>query len=98
MFTIKQISISGEECIFRATAVRYTPGGYRDPSMASGTPPPSATPATVWIDERPLTGGTVFVMNEAGKTVSRYDLGASPVPLNPTVDGLTATRAVREAA
>jgi hypothetical protein len=49
----------------------------------------SATPPTLWVrisdypdDERPLTGGTIFVMNEQGKTVSRYDLGASPVPIS----------------
>lgn len=79
MFTIKHISIVGEEKIFAVDGVRFTPG-------VDGNAISSQTPPTLWLtdkgwDERPLTGGTVFVMNDNGKTVSRYDLGASPVPI-----------------
>lgn len=37
--------------------------------------------APIGAPELPLTGGTVFVMNDNGKTVGRYDLGASMIPL-----------------
>lgn len=79
MMTVKHITLSGEEFLYPTTSVNYTPG--RD-----NLPPASSDPATLWIydaDDRakPLTGGTCFVMNEHGKTVARYDIGASMVPM-----------------
>lgn len=93
MFTVKHIHLCGAEEIFQVHTVRYTPGGTPDqrPNVAA-----SATPETLWVrspdwmDEKPLTGGTVFVMNDIGKTVARYDLGASPVPI--IGDGLSDPR------
>ena len=82
MLTIRHIHLGGEEDIFAVASFRYAPGTEK-----VGQQGQSATPQTIWVrdvapgDERPLTGGTVFVMNENGKTVARYDLGASPVPL-----------------
>ena len=79
MFTIKHVRLCGEEQITQVETVRFVPAKI-------GTQGQSETPPTLWVaergfDERPVTGGTVFVMNEQGKTVSRYDLGASPVPI-----------------
>lgn len=70
MMTIKHISISGEERLFEAKSVRLSS---------------NETPETVWFTtpdgkQEPLTGGTVYVMNDNGKTVSRFDIGASPEP------------------
>jgi hypothetical protein len=89
MLTVKHIRIGGDEDILAASGVRFTPscGAYDETSA-------QYIPATLWVrdgaDERPLTGGTIFVMNDSGKTVSRYDLGASPVPF--VGDGLADTR------
>jgi hypothetical protein len=79
MFTVKHISLTGSEEIHQSNACRFTPERHQ---LTSDQPPNS--PATVWIDTGPLTGGTVFVMNDAGKTVSRYDLGGSMVPYSKT--------------
>lgn len=93
MFTIKHISLRGEERILQTATVRFEPGESAFVS-ADGRSGHSGTPATVWIagstGEVPLTGGTIFVMNDNGKTVSRYDLGASPVPI--VGDGLSDPR------
>lgn len=78
MLSVKHISLSGEEHIYLAARIRYTPKDH-DADRVS-------TPATVWVDDLPLTGGTVFVMNDAGKTVARYDIGASMVPLDAAPD------------
>lgn len=85
MLTVKHIHALGDEAIIEVSRVRFTPGtpAWESPDGQTGC---SATAATVWVHdskgtEVPLTGGTVFVMNEAGKTVSRYDLGPSPVPI-----------------
>jgi len=92
MFTIRHIHIGGDEELLQVDFVRYTPASK--PPVTSNEP--SQSPETVWVvehemsGERPLTGGTIFVMNEAGKTVARYDIGASPVPI--VGDGLTDTR------
>lgn len=85
MLTVKHISLSGEEMIYPTPLANYTPDFNKNIVGASPRP---HTPETVWIDQhndgsrQPLTGGTVFVMNEHGKTVARYDLGASMVPLS----------------
>ncbi len=73
MLTVKHIRLSGEEDIYQSATVRYSPG--EDKST-------HGFPASVFLDlGEPLTGGTVFVMGDSGKTVARYDLGASMVPL-----------------
>lgn len=77
MFTVKHVRFSGEEELHQTVTARYTPSNRN--AKATEVPEPSETPETLWIDSGPLTGGTVFVMNENGKTVSRYDLGASMV-------------------
>ena len=68
MFTVKHIRLSDEEDIYESEEVKFTPFNVGQ-----------ATPPTVWVDGRPITGGTVFVMNGHGQTVARYDLGGSNV-------------------
>lgn len=93
MLTVKHITLSGAEYLYEALTVRFEPGR---PGFDNGHTGQSATPDTLWIrsevapDEQPITGGTVFAMNRFGKTVARYDLGASPVPI--VGDGLTDPR------
>lgn len=76
MMTVKHITLSGEESVYPTSWVNYVP------ASAIGTDGVD----TIWIytddaPARPLTGGTVYVMNEHGKTVSRYDLSASVLPI-----------------
>lgn len=72
MLTVKHIKLSGCESIHLATEVRYDCGHGED-SIASAP--------TIWIDtpsgdtQSIGSWGTFFVMNEAGKTVARYNLG-----------------------
>lgn len=83
MLTIKHIHLSGEEMLYTSPIANYVP------ENATAT---IGLPASVWIEpgskvvtsgtRYQLTGGTVFVMNEVGKTVARYDIGASMVPLS----------------
>lgn len=81
MLTAKHISLNGSERVFEVASFRFEPG-----HEMFGQQGQSGTPPTIWVryepsqDESPVTGGTVFLMNSGGKTVARYDLGASPVP------------------
>ena len=81
MLAVKHIQLSGHEEIYLTNRVSYEPN-----FMPTNTAGVSGRPY-VWLDgaDKPsqqLDGGTVFVMNEMGKTVTRYDLGASMVPLS----------------
>lgn len=91
MMTIKHITLSGEEFIYATTHVNLVPVAAREKPVGGPT-----TSDIVWhydADGRshPLQGGTVFVMNEHGKTVARYDIGASMVSL-----GMTAAEAMAQ--
>lgn len=83
MLTVKHIKPSGCESIHLATEVRYDCGSGED-SIASAP--------TIWIDtpsgdtQSVGSWGTFFVMNEAGKTVARYNLGGTVAP-GPIVPG-----------
>lgn len=79
MLTVKQITLSGEEFIWQALApVSYTPAELR-----SGEPRGKNVVSFNTADgvASTIASGTVFVMNEAGSTLARYDLGASMVPI-----------------
>ena len=74
MFSVKYIRISGHEEIYPALRVSYHP---KDTD-------PQELPACVFMDKpdgstQQLLDGTIFVMNDMGKTVSRYDLGMTMV-------------------
>lgn len=68
MISVKHISLGGEETIHQARSLHYMPGD--EPTLR------------LEAEERDvmLTGGTAFVMNDHGRTIARYDLGASMVP------------------
>jgi len=93
MFTVKHIGMLGDEAIYPADKVTFLPVKAQEMTQA-GESLPKPVPKIVLDGITELCGGTVFVMNDKGRTVSRYDLGASPVPIMPGVDGLTATRVV----
>lgn len=87
MFLVKHISLSGHEDLYQTPTIRYAPRCSTDPATLWIQPVGVAQPPALGIQigapsaHYPLTGGTVFVMNENGKTVARYDLGASMIPL-----------------
>lgn len=60
MLTIRHITSEGEST-FGVERVEFTPQHGNKP-------------ATVLADRVSLTGGTVFVMNDRGSTVAKYDL------------------------
>jgi hypothetical protein len=81
MFAVKHIQLSGHEEIYLAAKVSFKPesGGHNTAGITH-------VPPCVFLDFDPnrimrIEGGTVFVMNDIGKTVARYDLGASMVPI-----------------
>lgn len=88
MFTIKHITLSDQEFLYESEHVRFEPHGLQNGTHDRPSDPKVAV--GLGTNEVYLTGGTVFVMNSAGKTVSRYDLGASNVPI--VGDGLADTR------
>jgi hypothetical protein len=96
MLTVKHITIADQEHLYEALSVSYEPGGAC--STLTG-PAPARLIAYLKDGETHIQGGTVFVMNENGKTVSRYDLGASSVPIvgdglsDPRSRGLVTTKA-----
>lgn len=81
MFTVKHTSPTWEDSIYAATRVRFTPRPTIP--MSTGDLPPE----TVWVNEGghefPITNGVVYVMNDAGSTVSKYDLDAWRRPPDP---------------
>lgn len=87
MFTVKHISISGDEVLYAAEDVACRQ--CREPSSTAVGEPWRSVVTIKHRDHphRDLHNGTVFIMNEAGATVSRWDLGASQVPLGDDVTG-----------
>lgn len=88
MFSVKHITLDGTETLHQSAYVQFKPAF--DEARALIKHGDELSVASVALDHMQITGGTVFVMNEAGKTVARYDLGASPVPI--VGDGLTDPR------
>jgi hypothetical protein len=81
MLSVKHITLSGNETIRLASKVEFVNTASKQCAPAHDT---------LWVhlpdgNLIELEGGTVFVMNDIGKTISRYDLGASMVPLNPSL-------------
>lgn len=88
LFTVKHITLSDQEFLYQTANINFEPRGLTD-----GTDCGPSAPRVVLTDNGErlfLGGGTVFVMNENGKTVARYDLGASNVPI--VGDGLSDPR------
>jgi hypothetical protein len=71
MLTIRHVESCAHEQIFQVTDVSY------QPENAGGT----TAPETVFGYREPghplqFTDGLIYVMNDNGKTVAKYDLGA----------------------
>lgn len=85
MFTVKHLSHTGGETLHEATGVSFMSGadmlaeygrGIRDDASK---PPPSDD--VVWVttpkgEVQSILGGWVYVMNDHGATVAKYDLNA----------------------
>lgn len=78
MFTIKHIELSGTETLYQAAKPVFHP---KDNSLRAAIEFDVANNEVARLE-----GGTVFVMNDGGKTIARYDLGASNVPLGLSVN------------
>lgn len=73
MMTLKHITLKGEEFVYPTTHVNYVPVG------SNGYAGQDTPPTTLWRYDpegsaAPITEGSVYVMNEHGKTVARYTL------------------------
>lgn len=73
MLSVKRVLASGHEDIAQARRVSY------QPAKANGTD----APETVFVEDengntQGFIEGTVYVMNDAGSTVSKYSLVAPP--------------------
>jgi hypothetical protein len=84
MMTIKHITLSGEESVFPAARMNYVPLGA---AVVKG---PDEPPATIWHynaegSATPITSGSVYVMNEHGRTVARYTLSDNGPQSEPVV-------------
>lgn len=79
MFTVKHIKSPTSESIYQATEVTCIED---ETSRIEGEDGVYTRERIVCLDGfRNLRGGTIFVMNENGKTVSRYDLDPPPTCL-----------------
>lgn len=80
MFTIKHLSPHGNESLYEAREVIFLPA---PPSPGYSQPAGTSTVSLSNFQFKPadsnafeeLSDGTVYVMNDAGSTVSKYDLG-----------------------
>ena len=79
---LKHIELSGREKIYPAHHVEFRPAGWTPESGAQESVQ-NADRVLAFTEEHYIVaecfGGTVFVMNENGSTVSRYDLGGSMI-------------------
>lgn len=72
MMTVKHITLSGEEFVFATTHVNFIPGSAKHHVTTKAS--------LWWYDEsgsHELDDGSVYVMNEHGKTVARYMLSSN---------------------
>ncbi|MFA5952298.1 MAG: hypothetical protein WC807_18675 [Hyphomicrobium sp.] len=96
MLTVKHIEVTGHETIYAATRVSYQPRRRADgrpydaldASAASDDIAPCIFIDTPKGDTVGLGGfGMFYVMNDAGKTVAKYDLGGWCSPAAGVVGG-----------
>ena len=72
MFTIKHITGTGAESLYEAAEVSFTPT-FSDQVARGGND-------TVWYTDpvtreiKPISDGVVYVTNDAGATVAKYDM------------------------
>lgn len=73
MLTVKQILSTGHEIVFEAARINYTPGSAEQETneiLIVGN-----SDGTTSIS---FLSGVYYVMNDAGNTVAKYDLGPEP--------------------
>lgn len=87
MLTVKHIDVMGGESVFPAKDVRYTPNKFTMTGVtADGRRTGKVCPdGQIHIDMedgsiRHLIGGTIYVMNDKGATVAKYDMGGWAAP------------------
>lgn len=73
MMTIKHCDLSGEEFVYPTTHINFVPAAVKNCAP---------TTSSVWrYDEDgrayEIDSGSVFVMNEHGRTVARYNISAN---------------------
>lgn len=80
MLTVKHISNVYVETVYEACRVTFDPGWQM--AAAKGDPAPTERVHINGPDgpSSPLETGTVYVMNDKGATVSKYDLNAGNAP------------------
>lgn len=78
MFTIKHVSPTGAESLYEAIEVNFTPA-FSD-QLANN----AAATNVVWYttpetkEIKSISNGRVYVTNEAGATVAKYDMARDP--------------------
>jgi hypothetical protein len=106
MLTVKHMEITGHENIYPAVRVSYQPRQRADGSAYDAQDPNASSDdiaACVFIDtpkgDTVCLGswGAFYVMNDAGKTVAKYDLGGWPVPQVKAARGLVWSAGMAEA-
>lgn len=80
MLTVKHIEDTGHENIYPAARVSYQPRQVLESvNVGPNTLAPCVFIDTPKGDTVPLGSfGVFYVMNEAGKTIAKYDMGAKP--------------------
>lgn len=73
MLTVKQVLSTGVEIVFEASRVNYVPS-----STAGGTLETLFTENPDRSQSHSFLSGVYYVMNDAGSTVAKYDLGPEP--------------------
>lgn len=77
MFTLKHVSPMGNEMLIETDQVSYTP--HAEPPAPE--PGYGLSAGNLWFKSRisdelvPIPTGSVYVMNEKGSTIAKYDLG-----------------------
>ena len=82
MFTIRHATPYGNETIIETDEISYCPHAEPEP-RGSGF---NSSTGTLWYQSHttdqlvPIKDGQVYIMNEAGSTVAKYDLGGWAQP------------------
>ena len=92
MLTIKHITPMGNEAVHETEAVSYTPAAHVTGTRIGF----GGSTGTLWYQSTvtgqsvPISDGSVYVMNDSGSTVAKYDLGGWAEPACDTAGSLAA--------
>lgn len=73
MLTVKQVLSTGVEIVFEASRINYVPT-----SAETGTMEALYSEGPDGTTSHSFFSGVYYVMNDAGNTVAKYDLGPEP--------------------